>query len=70
MVRPALEQVARELTGTVKLVKIDVDATPNISQRFSVHAVPTDPGRPCQSPAPLPCRGCARHAPGAPSWDK
>jgi thioredoxin 2 len=41
MVSPALEQVARELAGRVKLVKVDVDAAPNLSQRFTVQAVPT-----------------------------
>ena len=32
-VTPALEQVARELAGTVKLVKVDVDAAPALSVR-------------------------------------
>ncbi|WP_426513613.1 thioredoxin [Dactylosporangium sp. McL0621] len=41
MVTPALEQVARELAGKVKLVKVDVDAAPNLSRRFDVKAVPT-----------------------------
>jgi thioredoxin 2 len=41
MVGPALEQVAGELAGTVKLVKVNVDAAPRLSQRFSVQAVPT-----------------------------
>jgi thioredoxin 2 len=41
MVSPALEQVARELAGRVKLVKVDVDAAPKLSQRFAVQAVPT-----------------------------
>ena len=41
MVSPALEQVARELAGRVKLVKVDIDAAPKLSQRFTVQAVPT-----------------------------
>jgi thioredoxin 2 len=41
MVSPALEQVARDLAGRVKLVKVDVDAAPKLSQRFTVQAVPT-----------------------------
>ncbi|MFG2828266.1 thioredoxin [Streptomyces sp. NPDC048434] len=41
MVSPALEQVARELAGKVKLVKVDVDQAPKLSQRFQVQAVPT-----------------------------
>ncbi|MFJ7998341.1 thioredoxin [Streptomyces sp. NPDC096310] len=40
-VSPALEQVARELAGQVKLVKVDVDASPRLAQRFQVQAVPT-----------------------------
>jgi thioredoxin 2 len=41
MVSPALEQVARELAGKVKLVKVDIDASPKLAERFSVAAVPT-----------------------------
>jgi thioredoxin 2 len=41
MVSPALEQLARERAGRLKLVKVDVDKAPAISQRFSVQAVPT-----------------------------
>jgi thioredoxin 2 len=40
-VSPALEQVATQLAGAVKLVKVDVDAAPGLSQRFDVRAVPT-----------------------------
>ena len=40
-VSPALEQVARERAGRVKLVKVDVDAAPKLSDRFTVQAVPT-----------------------------
>jgi thioredoxin 2 len=41
MVSPALEQLATERAGEIKLVKVDVDAAPRLSQRFEVHAVPT-----------------------------
>jgi thioredoxin 2 len=41
MVSPALEQVARELAGQVKLVKVDIDRSPRLAQRFQVQAVPT-----------------------------
>ena len=41
MVSPALERLARERAGRLKLVKVDVDSAPAISQRFSVQAVPT-----------------------------
>jgi thioredoxin 2 len=33
--------VARELAGKLKLVKVDVDTAPKLSERFSVRAVPT-----------------------------
>src|ERR1700753_3790807 len=41
MVSPALEQLASERAGELKLVKVDVDKAPAISQRFTVRAVPT-----------------------------
>jgi len=41
MVSPALEQLARDLAGTVKLVKVNVDASPQTSERFGVQAIPT-----------------------------
>ncbi|UXA11057.1 thioredoxin [Mycobacterium sp. SMC-8] len=41
MVSPALEKIATERAGQLKLVKVDVDKAPAISQRFSVQAVPT-----------------------------
>ncbi|MFD0136785.1 thioredoxin [Streptomyces sp. NPDC127159] len=41
MVTPALEQVALELAGRIKLVKVDVDKNPRVSGRFQVQAVPT-----------------------------
>ncbi|MDG4751603.1 thioredoxin [Micromonospora sp. WMMD718] len=40
-VAPALEQVARDLAGKVKLVKVNVDTAPALSQRLQVQAVPT-----------------------------
>ncbi|WP_233576145.1 thioredoxin [Saccharopolyspora rhizosphaerae] len=41
MVSPALEKVAKEHAGRLKLVKVNVDAAPKTSQRFTVQAVPT-----------------------------
>jgi thioredoxin 2 len=40
-VSPALERVARDLAGTVKLVKVDIDAAPKLADHFTVQAVPT-----------------------------
>jgi hypothetical protein len=62
--QPALEQLARDLAGKVKLVKVNVDTSPQISQRFAVQAIPTllvlrhgqvAPSRRAPSPW-LPCR--------------
>jgi len=41
MVSPALEQLASELAGRVKLVKVNVDTSPQVSQRFDARAIPT-----------------------------
>ncbi|AUY48360.1 thioredoxin [Streptomyces sp. CB01881] len=50
MVSPALEQVAKDLAGRIKLVKVDIDKSPALARRFEVQAVPTllilDHGRP------------------------
>ena len=41
MVSPALEELARAFAGRVKLVKVDVDRAPGLSQRYDVQAIPT-----------------------------
>ena len=41
MVSPVLAGLAQDLAGRVKLVKVNVDDNPVISQRFGVQAVPT-----------------------------
>jgi thioredoxin 2 len=41
MVSPALEQLARDLAARVKLVKVNVDVSPQVSQRFGAQAIPT-----------------------------
>ncbi len=38
---PALEQVATEMQGKVKVVKVDVDQNPSITQQFRIQAMPT-----------------------------
>jgi thioredoxin 2 len=40
-VSPALEQIAGEFAGRLKLVKINADEAPGVSQRFDVLAIPT-----------------------------
>ncbi|MDX6336113.1 MAG: thioredoxin 2 [Streptosporangiaceae bacterium] len=41
MVSPALEQLATDLAGRIKLVKVNVDDSPKLQQRFGVQAIPT-----------------------------
>ena len=41
MVSPALEQLAGELAGRLKLVKVNADESPAVSNRFEVQAIPT-----------------------------
>lgn len=41
MVSPVLEQLAVERAGVIKLVKVDIDRSPELSRRFQVQAVPT-----------------------------
>ena len=41
MVSPALEQLAGELAGRLKLVKVNADESPAVSRRFGVKAIPT-----------------------------
>jgi len=41
MVSPALEQLAAEMAGRLKLVKVNVDESPKLQQRFGVQAIPT-----------------------------
>jgi thioredoxin 2 len=41
MVSPALAQVAADMAGRVKLVKVNVDDSPRLQQRFGVQSIPT-----------------------------
>ena len=38
---PALEAVATEMKGKVKVVKVDVDQNPEITQTYRIQAMPT-----------------------------
>ncbi|MFM9847995.1 MAG: thioredoxin [Hyphomicrobiaceae bacterium] len=38
---PALDQVSQEMAGKVKVVKIDVDQNPEITQKYRIQAMPT-----------------------------
>jgi thioredoxin 2 len=41
MVSPALEQLATEKAGQIKLVKINADEAPEVSRRFEIRSIPT-----------------------------
>jgi thioredoxin 2 len=40
MVSPALEQIAHEMAGRIKLVKVNVDSAPAIARRFDARSIP------------------------------
>jgi len=41
MVSPALDDLAAELAGRIKLVKVNVDESPQLQRRFGVQSIPT-----------------------------
>jgi thioredoxin 2 len=41
MVSPALEKLARDYAGRVKLVKVNVDEAPKVAGRFQAQGIPT-----------------------------
>jgi thioredoxin 2 len=41
LVSPALERIATDLADRIKLVKVNVDTSPRLQQRFAVQAIPT-----------------------------
>jgi thioredoxin 1 len=40
-ISPIIEELAAEYKGKVKLVKINVDANPNIAAQYGIRAIPT-----------------------------
>jgi thioredoxin 1 len=38
---PALEQVAKEMQGKIKVVKLDVDQNPSVTGKYGIRAMPT-----------------------------
>jgi len=38
---PALDQVAQEMAGKLKVVKLDVDQNPNVTGKYGIRAMPT-----------------------------
>lgn len=41
MVAPGVEQTARQFSGRLKAVKVNVDEAPGVSARFGVQSIPT-----------------------------
>lgn len=41
MVAPVIEEVAEELAGSVTVVKVDIDQSPDIASRYGIMSVPT-----------------------------
>ena len=41
MLAPTIDQLSSELTGRVKVAKLDIDANPGIANRFGVRSIPT-----------------------------
>lgn len=38
---PILQELAREVSGRIRIIKIDVDKNPMIAQRYQIQGVPT-----------------------------
>ena len=41
MVAPVLEELGREMNGSLKITKVNVDENPELAQRYDVMSIPT-----------------------------
>jgi thioredoxin 1 len=41
MIAPLLDEIAREMPDKVKIVKVDVEAEPQLAQQFGIYNIPT-----------------------------
>uniref|UniRef100_A0A7C9ND63 Thioredoxin n=1 Tax=Muribaculaceae bacterium Z82 TaxID=2304548 RepID=A0A7C9ND63_9BACT len=41
MIAPVLDEVAAEVAGRARVVKVDIDASPDVASRYGVMSVPT-----------------------------
>jgi thioredoxin len=41
MISPALEEIASELGGKVKIAKLNIDENPDVTVRYGVRSIPT-----------------------------